>query len=144
MARRGVVPPVTNPAARSALEALAAAPSFELLERVFEACRAGMLVADVTGSTPGVEPTVRTILSTDGRVVLPLFTSAAELRAAVPKAQRGTLQAVAMSGEKALRLALADESVVAVQFDPASIGQVVVREHIERTLAAGDLDDRSD
>lgn len=140
MARRGGPParparpgPYRNSEAREALEALVAEPTSEGVERLLTACLEGSLVVDVTGSQPGGVPHVRTVATTTGEQVLPLFTSTDEVRAAVPHQQHPRVQMLVLPGREAFAL-IGTADFVAVQLDPGSIAQVVARSHIERAL----------
>jgi len=121
---------------RNALDELAATPSMEGLDRLLTAALAGGLVIDVTGSTPETGTHVRTIATTDGRPVLPLFTSMKALENAVGQALGpGTqVQATIVPGRDALSL-IGTADFVAVQFNPGGHAQVIAREHIETALA---------
>ncbi|MBF4461035.1 MULTISPECIES: SseB family protein [unclassified Rathayibacter] len=145
MARRGTPParplrpgPYRNTAAREALEALVAAPSVERIERLLAACLEGSLVVDVTGSQPGRAPHVRTVATTTGEPVLPLFTSTDELRAAVPRQQHPRVQMLVLPGPDAFAL-IDTADFVAVQLDAGSIAQVVTRRFVEEALARRSL-----
>ena len=123
-----------NVPVRHALEKLAAAPSMAALDELLTASVKGALVVDVTGSTPETGTRVRTISSTDGRPVLPLFTSMRELETAVGQAEAGAaVQAIIIPGREALDL-IATADFIAVQFNPGSHAQVVAREHVEAAL----------
>jgi hypothetical protein len=125
-----------NRAVRSALTAIVAEPTLENLQALLAAATTGGLVLDVTGSAPG-EVRLRTIQSTAGEPVLPLFTSMKALRTAVGAAGgRGTkVQAVIVPGAEALAH-IASADFVAVQFDPgAAHTMVVARSHIESALS---------
>ncbi|MHA7984692.1 SseB family protein [Rathayibacter sp. CAU 1779] len=123
-----------NTAVRRALESLAASPSLEGLEELMAASVKGALVVDVTGSTQESGTRVRTIESTDGRLVLPLFTSMRELETAVGETDAGTaVQAIVIPAREALAL-ITTADFAAVQFNPGSHGQVVAREHVEAVL----------
>ncbi|NQX29171.1 SseB family protein [Microbacteriaceae bacterium VKM Ac-2854] len=124
-----------NAQARSALEALVAAPTVDLVDALLAACLAGSLVVDVTGSTPEAEPRVRTVTSTNGQLVLPLFTSTDEVRLAVPRAQHARVQSLVLPGRDAFELIRSAE-FIAVQLDPGSIAQVIARSFIENALGA--------
>ncbi len=129
-----------NTAVRRALESLAATPSLEGLEELLTASMKGGLVVDVTGSSPETGTRVRTIASTDGRPVLPLFTSIRELQTAVGKTNdelevEGSLvQSVIIPAREALEL-IGTADFIAVQFNPGTHAQVVAREHVEAALA---------
>lgn len=82
-----------NEAAKIALDALMATPDYERLSAFFTAISSDYLVVDVSGSKHKKKGTrVRTVRSTKGQLILPVFTSMAELRAAVPVAQRETVK----------------------------------------------------
>lgn len=112
-----------------------AAPTADLVERLLDACLKANLVVDVTGSVPGQEPRIRTVMSTNGQLVLPLFTSTDEVRLAVPAAQHPRVQSLVLPGRDAFALIRTAE-FIAVQLDPGSIGQVIARSFIENALAA--------
>ncbi|MFE4468404.1 SseB family protein [Leifsonia sp. NPDC056824] len=125
-----------NGPVRKALAAIASEPTMENLEALLSAATTGGLVVDVTGSEPG-EVRLRTIQSTAGEPVLPLFTSMKALRNAVGAAGgTGTrVQAVIVPAAEALGY-IANADFVAVQFDPgAAHTMVVARSHIESALS---------
>ncbi|MDN4613614.1 SseB family protein [Leifsonia sp. F6_8S_P_1B] len=121
---------------RSALTAIAAEPTLENLQKLLAAAVKGGLVVDVTGSTPQ-DTRLRTISSTTGEPVLPLFTSMDALRAAVAQTAEGEgsrVQAVIVPATEALGF-IRTAPFVAVQFDPgAENTMVVARSHIEEAL----------
>jgi hypothetical protein len=119
----------SNRPLRKALETFAALPNRTTLDALLATMRTGGLVVDITGSTDATEPQLRTILSTTGELVLPLFTSVAELRLAVPVEQRPTAQVMILPAREALAL-VSTADFVAVQFDVASLAQVVKREFV--------------
>jgi hypothetical protein len=119
----------SNRPLRKALETFSALPNRTTLDALLAAMRTGGLVVDITGSTDATDPQLRTILSTTGELVLPLFTSVAELRLAVPVEQRPTAQAMILPAKEALAL-VSTADFVAVQFDVASLAQVVKREFV--------------
>lgn len=125
-----------NVPVRTALTTLAAEPTLENLDSLLAAAVKGGLVVDVTGSTPQ-DTRLRTISSTTGEAVLPLFTSMNALRAAVAQSAEGEgarVQAVIVSALEALGFIRTAE-FVAVQFDPgAPHTMVVARSHIESAL----------
>ncbi|MFF9564220.1 SseB family protein [Leifsonia sp. NPDC014704] len=125
-----------NVPVRTALTTLAAEPTLENLDALLAAAVKGGLVVDVTGSTPQ-ETRLRTISSTTGEAVLPLFTSMNALRAAVAQSAEGEgarVQAAIVPALEALRFIRTAE-FVAVQFDPgAAHTMVVARSHIESAL----------
>jgi hypothetical protein len=122
---------------RAALAAIAAEPTLENLDALLAAAVKGGLVVDVTGSTPQ-ETRLRTISSTTGEAVLPLFTSMKALRAAVAQTAEGEgtkVQAVIVPATEALGF-IETADFVAVQFDPgAPDTMVVARSHIESALS---------
>ncbi|SDY71118.1 SseB family protein [Herbiconiux ginsengi] len=131
MARRAPAFPksYSNRPLRKALETFAALPNRTTLDALLAAMRTGGLVVDITGSTDATDPQLRTILSTAGELVLPLFTSVSELRLAVPVELRPTAQAMILPAKEALAL-VSTADFVAVQFDVASLAQVVKREYV--------------
>ncbi|SMH49443.1 SseB protein N-terminal domain-containing protein [Rathayibacter oskolensis] len=128
--------PYRNTPAREALESLVAAPTVAAVEQLLAACLEGSLVVDVTGSEPGGVPHVRTVATTTGELVLPLFTSTDEVRVAVPRRQHPTVQMLVLPGREAFAL-IGTADFVAVQLDPGSIAQVIARSFIESALATG-------
>ena len=125
-----------NVAVRQALDAINAQPTLEALDALLEAALTGGLVVDVTGSTGASGTRIRTIASTDGEPVLPLFTSMKALRDAVGAAVgKGVkVQAVVIPSREALAL-IETADFVAVQFNPGTNTMVVARSHIESALS---------
>lgn len=125
-----------NAPVRKALADIAAEPTLPNLEALLAAAVKGGLVVDVTGSTPE-DTRLRTISSTTGEPVLPLFTSMKALRSAVGQTAEGAgtkVQAVIVPAVEALGFVRTAE-FVAVQFDPGSEQTMVVaRSHIETAL----------
>jgi hypothetical protein len=125
-----------NVPVKKALTTLAAEPTLEHLDALLAAAAKGGLVVDVTGSTPQ-DTRLRTISSTTGEAVLPLYTSMNALRAAVAQAAEGEgarVQAVIVPAVEALGF-IRTADFVAVQFDPgAAHTMVVARSHIESAL----------
>lgn len=126
-----------NAPVRTALAAIASEPTRENLDALLAAATAGGLVVDVTGSSPD-DVRVRTISSTNGEPVLPLFTSMKALRTAVGTAPGGKgarVQAVIVPAREALGY-IGTADFVAVQFDPgAAHTMIVARSHIEAALS---------
>lgn len=131
-----------NVPVREALERLAEEPSREGLDALLDAALRGGLVIDVTGSTAETGTRLRTIASTGGEPVLPLFTSIDRLKDAVQSAQSAgqatgsagsEVQAVILPAREALEL-IATADFVAVQFNPGGAGMIVARSHIEEAL----------
>lgn len=125
-----------NEGAQEALRAFTATPDYERLAAFLSSLREGYLVADVTGS-PGKKKghRFRTIRSTKGQLVLPLFTSMDELRAISAPERRGEVRGAVMPGRSALEF-IATDRFVAAEFDKASSALVLLRKYV--TLAAGD------
>jgi hypothetical protein len=119
----------------SALDKLIAQPGEDTLDALLQAALRGGLTVDVTGSPSPQDLRLRTIHTTDGRQVLPLFTSMKELKATVDAAgQRGTkVNGIIVPGAQALGF-IETADFVAVQFNPRMPGGIVAREHIERAL----------
>ena len=120
---------------RKALAAIVAEPSIENLDALLAAAVKGGLVVDVTGSTPD-NTTLRTISSTTGESVLPLFTSMKALQGAVADGAGAStqVQAVIVPATEALGF-ISTADFVAVQFNPgAEETMIVARSHIESAL----------
>ncbi|KAM9864719.1 hypothetical protein ACIFOC_02461 [Leucobacter aridicollis] len=128
-----------NEAARAALVAFTATPDYEHLATFLNALRDGYLVVDVTGtSTKKKGPRVRTIRSTKGQLVLPVFTSMAELRALAPATGGEELKGAIMPARAALSLITADR-FVAAEFDKASAALVCLRKFIMLVLGEDEI-----
>ena len=127
-----------NEEAQAALRAFTATPDYEHLAVFLNALREGYLVADVTGS-PGKKKghRFRTIRSTKGQLVLPLFTSMDELREVSSPERRGEVRGAVMPARSALELIRTDR-FVAAEFDKASAALVLLRKYV--ALAAGGED----
>ena len=123
-----------NEEAQSALRAFTATPDYERLAVFLTSLRGGYLVADVTGSPGKKKHRFRTIRSTTGQLVLPLFTSMDELRAVSSPDRRGEVRGAVMPARSALELIKTDR-FVAAEFDKASAALVLLRKYV--TLAAG-------
>ncbi|NLB47410.1 MAG: SseB family protein [Microbacteriaceae bacterium] len=131
----GLTADYANDAVREALGALQTDPSYEHLATFLTSLRDGYLFADVTGTQKKKSTRVRTIRSTQGQLLLPLFTSMNELRLAYPVGRRGEAKGALMPALEALRL-IRTSAFVAAQFDAGSAQFVVLRKFIE--LALGD------
>lgn len=134
----GVTADYENVTAHETLAALQTTPDYEHLAAFLNSLREGCLVVDVTGArkSPKKGTRVRTIRSTTGQPVLPLFTSMAALRSAVTDKQRADVKGAVMAAREALAL-ISTDRFVAAEIDkgsPASL--VVLRKYI--ILAAGD------
>lgn len=131
----GLTADYANEGVREAMTAFQAQPDYERFAAFLLALREGHLVVDVTGTAKKKATRVRTIRSTKGQLVLPLFTSMAELRLAVPKGKADQAKGAIMPVAEALRL-IRTGPFVAAQFDVGSAALVVVRKYVE--LAEGD------
>src|SRR5690606_37497622 len=90
--------------------------------------------ADVTGGASKKKGTrIRTIRSTKGQLVLPLFTSMDELRAVAPAARRPEVKGAIMPAREAIALIRTDR-LVAAEFDHAGTSLVVLRKYLELAL----------
>lgn len=127
-----------NEGARDALAAFQATPDYEHLAVFLNALREGYLVVDVTGEPSKKKkkgPRIRTIRSTRGQLVLPLFTSMDELRAVVPAERRHLMRGAVMPARDALALISADR-FVAAEFNKSSASLVLLRKYV--SLACGE------
>ena len=125
-----------NTGVRDALRALQETPDYEHLAAFLNALREGYLVVDVTGATSKKKGArVRTIRSTNGQLVLPLFTSVEELRAVAPASRRDEVKGAIMPARSALALITSDR-FVAAEFDKASASLVCLRKYV--SLAASE------
>lgn len=125
-----------NEPVQIALRELQQTPDYAHLAAFLNSLREGYLVVDVTGTGAKKKkgPRVRTIRSTRGQLVLPLFTSMDELRALAPANRREEVKGAVMPALDALALIAADR-FVAAEFDKASAALVVLRKYI--VLARG-------
>ncbi|UOR01673.1 SseB family protein [Leucobacter allii] len=125
-----------NAAAQDALAAFQTTPDYPHLAAFLSALREGYLVVDVTGATSKKKGArVRTIRSTRGQLVLPIFTSMAELREIAPPDRRELITGAVMPARQALAL-IATDRFVAAEFDKASASLVLLRKYV--ALAAGE------
>lgn len=125
-----VHPDYVNETVRNALRDLQRSPDYEHLAAFLNSLREGYLVVDVTGTSSKKRgPRVRTIRSTRGQLVLPLFTSMDELRALAPAGRREETKGAVMPALDALALIGADR-FVAAEFDKASAALVVLRKYV--------------
>lgn len=135
----GLTADYANSGVRAALDALQATPDYEHLAAFLSSLREGFLVVDVTGTPKKKSTRIRTIRSTRGQLLLPLFTSMSEVRLAVPKAQAEQVKGAIMPIAEALRLIHSDR-FVAAQFDAGSAALVVLRKYIELVLGDEPID----
>lgn len=122
-----------NEAVESGIQSLNAQPDWEHLAAFLNALREGFLVVDVTATQKKKSTHIRTVRSTKGQLVLPVFTSMAELRLAVPKNKRDEVRGAMMPAKDALQLIHSDR-FVAAQLNPGSSALVVKREFVELVL----------
>ena len=132
----GLTADYANTEVREAILALQADADYERLATFLSALREGFLIADVTGTQKKKSTHVRTIRSTRGQLLLPLFTSMHELRLAHPAGRRDEAKGVIMPAPEALRL-IRSGPFVAVQFDAGSAALVVLRKYVELVLGDG-------
>lgn len=135
----GLTADYENTRVREALEALQATPDYEHLAGFLAALREGWLVVDVTGTQRKKATRIRTIRSTKGQLLLPLFTSMDELRRAVPGPRATEARGAIMPADEALRL-IGTDRFVAAQFDAGSAALVVLRKYLELVLSGDPLD----
>lgn len=131
----GVHADYANEGVREALQRLQQVSDYPHLAEFLTSLRQGYLVIDVTGTSTKRGPRVRTIRSTNGQLVLPLFTSMAELRAAIPAQDQEHLKGAVMVAREALALINSDR-FVAAEVDKASAALVILRKYI--SLAASE------
>lgn len=116
------------------------------LAALLNALREGYLVVDVTGTTSKKKGTrARTIRSTTGKMVLPIFTSMQQLRAAVSQGAKGRKvepQGAIMPAQEALAL-IRSGPIVAIELDPAGAKQVLLRKFVELVLGADQISAQS-
>lgn len=129
----GLTADYSNELVHDALAALQSEPDYERLATFLTSLRDGYLVADVTGTHKKKSTNVRTIRSTKGQLVLPLFTSMDELRLAHPKGSKDQAKGAIMPALEALRL-IETSPFVAVQFNTGSASLPVLRKYIARVL----------
>lgn len=133
----GLTPDYENEGVQNALTALQEAPDYEHLAAFLTALRSGFLIVDVTGSPKKKGTRARTTRTTKGQLVLPIFTSMHELRAAVGSGGRqtkpGEAKGAFLPAVEALQLIESDR-FVAAELNPGGNSLVVLRKYI--TLAA--------
>ena len=130
----GITADYVNEEVRDALRTLQAEPDYDRLAAFLSSLREGYLVADVTGTQKKKSTHVRTIRSTKGQPVLPLFTSMEELRLAHPKDRRKQAKGAIMPALDALKL-IESSPFVAVQFNTGSAALPVLRKYIALVLS---------
>lgn len=122
-----------NEGVESSIQSLNAQPDWENLASFLKTLRDGFLVVDVTATQKKKSTHIRTVRSTKGQLVLPVFTSMAELRLAVPKNKRDQVRGAMLPARDALQLITTDR-FVAAQLNPGSSALVVKREFVELVL----------
>jgi hypothetical protein len=123
-----------NEAVERAMQTLTKHPDEKNLALFLKALGGGFLVVDVTGTQKKKTTHIRTLRSTTGQLVLPLFTSMHELRLAVPKNKREHVRGAIMPADEALKLIHSDR-FVAAQLNAGSSALVVKRDYVQRVLA---------
>lgn len=123
-----------NEAVEQAIQTLTKHPDEEHLGLFLRVLGEGFLVVDVTGTQKKKATRIRTLRSTTGQLVLPLFTSMNELRLAVPKNKRDHVRGAIMPAHEALKLIRSDR-FVAAELNAGSSALVVKRDYVERVLA---------
>lgn len=131
----GLTAEYVNDAVRDAIHSLQQNPDYERLAAFLTSLREGYLVVDVTGTAKKKATHIRTIRSTKGQLLLPLFTSMDELRAAMPKGKAADAKGAIMPAAGALGM-IRTGRFVAAQFNPGGDALVVLRKYVE--LALGD------
>lgn len=132
-----------NEPVEGALASLREAPNYDRLAQFLTTLREGHLFVDVTGTVKASKkkgPRIRTTRSTKGQMLLPLFTSMAELRRAVQSGGRnlGEPKGALTPALDALAMIRSDR-FVAVQVNPGPQELVVLRKYIEKVLSDDDI-----
>lgn len=125
-----------NLGVQRALAQLQENPSYDTLAAFLNSLRSDYLIVDVTGTTTKKHGTrVRTVRATNGKLVLPIFTSMQQLRNAHQAADpKGAI----MPALAVLEL-LRKGRFAAAEFDPAGAKQVVLRKFLEKVLSTEEL-----
>lgn len=131
----GLTADYANTEVRDRMLTLQHTPDYEHLAAFLMSLREGYLIVDVTGTGKKRSARIRTIRSTTGQLLLPLFTSMEELRAAVPAKKAAVAKGAMLPAREALGM-IRSSAFVAAQFDAGSAAFVVLRKFIE--LALGD------
>jgi hypothetical protein len=134
----GLTADYENTGVREAILEFQSTPDYERLASFLTALRDDFLIADVTGTQKKKSTRVRTIRSTKGQLLLPLFTSMDELRAAHPKGRQNEVKGAIMPAIEALRL-IRSSPFVAAQFDAGSAALIVLRKYIDLALEPGEI-----
>lgn len=124
-----------NLGVRETLRAFKETPDYVHLAAFLNSLREGHLIVDITGTTSKKKGSrVRTIRSTNGKLVLPIFTSMDELRSVAPASRRAEVKGAIMPARSALALITSDR-FVAAEFDKASAALVILRKYISLTVS---------
>lgn len=135
----GVTADYVNEEAQGALAAFQATPDYEHLAAFLNALRTGYLVVDVTGEpSKKKRHRIRTIRSTTGKLVLPLFTSMAGLRAIVPGDRQHLLRGAVMPATVALGL-IATDRFVAAEIDKSGASLVLLRKYVVLAASSDEI-----
>lgn len=137
---KGLTADYVNVAVGNAMLALQSTPDYEHLAAFLLALREdGYLVVDVTGTPKKKSTRIRTIRSTKGQLLLPIFTSMAELRRAVPKSRAAEAKGAMLPAAEALAL-IGSDRFIAAQFDAGSAALVVLRKYLDLVLSEEPID----
>ncbi len=134
----GLTADYANEGVRQAILALQNEPDYERLAAFLTSLRNGFLIADVTGTQKKKATHVRSIRSTKGQLLLPLFTSMDELRLAHPAGRRDGAKGAIMPALEALRL-IRSGAFVAAQFDAGSAALIALRKYLELAIEPGEI-----
>lgn len=128
-----------NESAQAALADFQATPDYEHLAVFLNSLREGYLVVDVTGEpSKKKRHRIRTIRSTKGQLVLPLFTSMEELREVVPADRRHMMRGAVMPARDALAFIGADR-FVAAEFNKGPKSLVLLRKYVALALGEDEI-----
>lgn len=130
----GVSADYVNEPLEQAIASLNRQPDWANMTAFLNALRDGLLVVDVTATQKKKSTHIRTVRSTKGQLVLPVFTSMAELRLAVAKNKRDLVRGAMMPAVDALKLITTDK-FVAAQVNAGTTALVVKRDYVELVLS---------
>lgn len=132
-----------NDLVQQAIAGFQATPDYDHLANFLTVVREGYLVVDVTGTPSKKSTRIRTIRSTKGQLILPLFTSMNELRKAVAsggrKSSADQAKGAVMPALEALALIETDR-FIAAQFNPASDALVLLRKYVTLAVSGEPVD----
>lgn len=138
----GISADYVNEAVETQMHALLDTPDYERLAAFMNTLREGFLFTDVTGAVSRKKGArVRTTRTTRGQLVLPIFTSMENLRAAVSSKGRRVpeTKGALMPSLEALRIIETDR-FVAVEINPGARSLVVLRKYISLLLDGSTID----